>query len=77
MQEIDEQFQKWELVVDEWRDAGEVIVALGYNRLRGKGSGVAFDQPMGWLVEVADGMLFRLQTFPRPKEALEAVGLRE
>jgi ketosteroid isomerase-like protein len=77
MQEIDEQFQEWELVGDEWRDTGDRVVALGRVRLRGKGSGVGIDQPHGWLVEFKDGKVFRFRHFARPEDALEAAGLRE
>ena len=77
MQEIDEQFREWELVGDEWRDAGDLVVVLGRLRLRGKGSGVAVHQSHGWLVEFKQGKVFRFRHFARPQEALEAAGLRE
>jgi ketosteroid isomerase-like protein len=77
IQEIDEQFQEWELIVDEWRDVGDLVVGLGRIRLLGRESGVGFDQPAGWLLEIKDGKLFRLQNFVRPEEALEAAGLSE
>jgi ketosteroid isomerase-like protein len=76
-QEIDEQFQEWELVGEDWRDAGDRVVVLGQVRLRGMESGVAFDQPTGWLFELKDGKLLLLRNFVRPEEALEAAGLRE
>ena len=75
-QEIDEQFQEWEIVGDEWRDAGERVVVLGQVRLRGRESGVAFSQPTGWLFELKGGRLFRVRNFVSPEEALEAAGLR-
>ena len=77
MQEVDEQFRDWELVGDEWRDAGDHVVVLGRLRLRGKGSGVGVEQPHGWLVEFKDGKVFRFRHFARPQEALEASGLSE
>ena len=77
MQEVDEQFGEWQLVADEWRDAGDRVVVLGRVRLRGKESGVEVDQPHGWLVEFQDGTVFRFQHFARPHEALEAAGLSE
>ena len=77
MQEIDQHFKEWRLVVNEWREEGDRVVGLGHIRLRGKESGVEFDQPMGWLVVLRDGRLVQLQPFPNPKDALEAAGLRE
>ena len=75
MEEIDEQFQEWELLTDEWRDAGDRVVVIGRIRLQGRESGVGFDQPAGWIVEVRDGRLFSLQTFVEPEEALRVAGL--
>jgi ketosteroid isomerase-like protein len=75
MQEIDDHFSGWRLVVDDWREAGDQVVGLGRVRLRGEASGVEFDQPMGWLIVVKDGKLLSIQTFPDPRQALEAAGL--
>jgi ketosteroid isomerase-like protein len=77
MQEIDEQFEEWKVVVTELRDAGDQVVALGAAHLRGKGSGVPYEQSAGWLFEFQGDKLIRLQMFARPEEALEAAGLRE
>jgi ketosteroid isomerase-like protein len=76
MQEIDQQFQEWELVGDEWRGVGDRVVVLGQVRLRGKEGG-ASGQPGGWLFEFKEGKLFQLRPFVRPEDALEAAGLRE
>jgi ketosteroid isomerase-like protein len=74
--EIGDQFNEWELSVDELRDAGDQVVVLGHVRVRGQKSGVEFDQPMANLVTVRDGRLLRLEFFASPAEALEAAGLR-
>jgi ketosteroid isomerase-like protein len=76
--EVDEQFDEWTITTDEWRDVGEYVVALGRFRMHGRGSGITFDQPVGWLFEIRDGQLIRLETFlDDPGEALTAAGLRE
>ncbi len=75
MEEIDEQFRDWELVGDEWREVGDLVVVLGQVRLRRKEGGAASGQPGGWLFEFKDGRLFQLRPFLRPEEALEAAGL--
>ena len=78
LQEIDEQFDRWEMRIDDWRDSGDLVVALGHIRLHGRLSGVAFDQPVGILFEIRDAQLLRFQTFvEEPAKALEAAGLEE
>jgi uncharacterized protein len=74
--EVDEQFDEWTITTEEWRDAGDYVVALGRAHLHGRESGIEFDQPVGWLFEIRDGQVLRLETFlDDPAEALEAAGL--
>src|SRR5215204_1438896 len=78
LREIDEQFDDWMMAIDDWRDAGDCVVALGHIHLHGRRSGVAFDQPVGILFEIRGGQLFRFETFlDEPADALKAAGLRE
>jgi ketosteroid isomerase-like protein len=71
--EIDEQFQTWEIDVDEGREAGDDrVVLLAHVHMRGHESGVAFDQPAGAVVDLEDGKLRRVRLFASPDEALEA-----
>jgi hypothetical protein len=66
------------MAIDDWRDAGDYVVALGHVRLHGRRSGVAFDQPVGILFEIRGRQLVRFETFPgEPDRALEAAGLSE
>jgi ketosteroid isomerase-like protein len=51
LREIDEQFDEWTMAIDDWRDAGDYVAALGRIRLHGRRSGVAFEQPVGILFE--------------------------
>ncbi len=69
--------QEWKVVVDEWRDTDDLVVALGRVQLRGKESDVGFEQPSGWLFEFQDGKLFRFRTFAQQRQALEAAGLSQ
>ncbi len=73
--EIDTLFSSWQLVVEEWRDGGDSVVAIGHLHLHAQGSGIEFDQPMTWLVELDGQQLLRLSNFNKPEEALEAAGL--
>ncbi len=76
--EVDEQFDEWTIITEEWRDAEDYVVALGRLHMHGRGSGITFDQPVGWLFEIRDGQVFRLETFlDDPADALEAAGLEE
>jgi hypothetical protein len=76
--EIDEHFDEWHIVVDDWRDAGEdVVVGLGLIQLRGRSSAVQFEQPAGVIAELSEGKLSRLRLFNNHREALEAAGLTE
>ena len=76
--EVDEQFDEWSITTEEWRDAGDYVVALGRAHMHGRESGIELDQPVGWLFEIRDGQVLRLETFlDKPAEALEAAGLRE
>jgi ketosteroid isomerase-like protein len=77
MQEIDDQFEEWQLVVKEWRDTGDLVVGLGHIGIRGQGSGIEFDQPIGWLVELSEGKPRRMEFFVEPRDALAAAGLAE
>ena len=78
LREIEEQFDQWNLVVEDWHDAGDCVAALGHVRLRGRRSGVQFNQPVGILFEIRDGQLLRFETFlDQPAEALKAAGLSE
>jgi ketosteroid isomerase-like protein len=73
--EIEEQFDEWVVIPEEVHGAGDRVAAIGKVRLRGRGSGVSFDAPVGWLFEIRDGKLSRLQTFVEdPKAPLELIG---
>jgi ketosteroid isomerase-like protein len=76
--EIDDQFEDWRISIDEFRDVSEDRhLLLGRIELRGRGSGVAFDQPMAWLLIFAEGRVIEMRTIPDHAQALEAAGLLE
>jgi ketosteroid isomerase-like protein len=75
LREIDDQFDEWTMAIDDWRDAGDHVAALGRIRLHGRRSGVAFEQPVGILFEIRSGRLVRFETFlDDPADALKAAG---
>jgi ketosteroid isomerase-like protein len=74
--EIEDQFDEWVVIPEEFHEEGERVAVLGKVRLRGRGSGVSFEEQVGFLFEIRDGKLARLQTFvENPQEPLEAIGL--
>ena len=76
LREIDEQFDQWTMEIEDWRDSGDFVVALGHVRLQGRRSGVEFDQQVGILFEIRAGQLLRFETFiDDPADALRAAGL--
>jgi ketosteroid isomerase-like protein len=71
--DIAEQFEHWEMHVEEIRELGEArVLAVGFGRVRGRGSGIEFDQPAAGVVEFRDGRVTRLGIYLTEAEALEA-----
>jgi ketosteroid isomerase-like protein len=78
MAEIDDQFEEWHSYIAEFKDVQEDrLLALGTIHLRGRASGVEFDQPMAWLLTFAGNQVTELRTIPDHAQALEAAGLSE
>jgi ketosteroid isomerase-like protein len=76
MAEIDEQFEDWDLSIEEIRRVAEDrLLVLGGVHFRGRASGVEFDQPMGWLWDFKDGRVCALHNFAGHDAAVEAAGL--
>jgi ketosteroid isomerase-like protein len=76
--EIDNQFGEWYSSIDEVRGASEGrLLMLGTVHLRGRASGVEFDQPMAWLLTFAGDQVTELRTIPDHAQALKAAGLSE
>jgi ketosteroid isomerase-like protein len=71
----------WETVDFDWQeliDAGDQVVAIQSQRVRGRASGVELEmKSYAQVWTVRDGKLVRSEFFPTREEALEAVGLSE
>jgi ketosteroid isomerase-like protein len=65
----------WE--IEELRDGGDWVLAVGRIRGQGRDSGVGIDSRAGWVAHFRDGYIARFQTYADRAEALEAAGLRE
>jgi uncharacterized protein len=76
-----EQFaQAWEslrLEPERFVDAGDRLVVIVRLVGRGKGSGVEVEHRAAHVWTVREGKATKLQMYMNPKEALEAMGLRE
>ena len=76
--DIADHFEEWKVQADEIRTLSDGrLLVLGSVHLRGRGSGVAFDQPVGWLIGVREGRLLHLTIYQDHADALKAVGLEE
>ena len=75
--DIHQSFDRFDLWLDEARDLGDEVLALGGIHMRARGSGLDMNEPMGWVFEVRDGRVARMRFYASPADALEAVGLRE
>jgi ketosteroid isomerase-like protein len=75
--DIQQSFERFELWLDEVRDLGDAVLAIGGINLRARGSGLDLKEPMGWVVEFREGRVVRMQFYAQPAQALEAVGLSE
>jgi ketosteroid isomerase-like protein len=63
--------------VEEIRDGGEWVLALGHIRGRGRGSGAVIDSRAGWVAQFREGLVTNFHTYADRAKALEALGLRE
>jgi ketosteroid isomerase-like protein len=81
-------FEKWlGLMRESWEDlwwepermvdAGDHVVAFVTAHVRGRGSGIELEVPLGNLWTFRDGRAVRFEMFMNPDEALEAAGLSE
>jgi ketosteroid isomerase-like protein len=78
VRDLDEQFAEWRLRLDEVREIGNVVLAVGGIHLLGRGSGVALDQPAAWVANFGtDHRITRFRIYLDPGAALKAVGLGE
>jgi ketosteroid isomerase-like protein len=73
MAEIDEQFDFWELIPDEYRETSEdVVLVLGAVRMRGRASGVELEQPLAWVFRFEDELVVETWFFPDHDDGIAA-----
>jgi len=74
---LDETWEEFRIVADEFRDLGDRVLVLGRTEGRGRGSGVPVDAPYGAIFEFRDGKMWRARGYLDHGEALRAAGLTE
>jgi ketosteroid isomerase-like protein len=75
---LDSWLEEWEelrLEVEELHVAGDQVVLVVHQRGRGRASGVEIENRVAFLWRICDRRVCRFEVYPRPAEALSAVGL--
>jgi ketosteroid isomerase-like protein len=76
MKDLDDHWEFFETVQEEWHDLGDRVVAIGRWHARGKASGVEMvGQPAVWLAHVQDTKIVRWRTYTNVEEGLAAAGI--
>jgi ketosteroid isomerase-like protein len=74
---VDESWEDLRWEIEEIRDGGGWVLALGRIRGGGRGSGAAIDARAGWVARFRDGLVTSFHTYADRAEALQAVGLSD
>jgi ketosteroid isomerase-like protein len=77
IEELDDTIGDFRMDVERFIDAGDRVAVIATMRGRGSASGVQIENRHGAVWTIRDGKAVRFRWFPKPSEALEAVGLRE
>lgn len=78
IRDVEEQFESWEYKLDEVREGADpaTVVGIGSVHLVGRGSGVAMDQPVAWVLRFApDDRVRRVEVYTDRQAGLTAAGL--
>ena len=78
LDELVEAIEDWRITVEDVFEAGERrVLVTGSSHVRGKGSGVTFDQRVFSVITFRDGKIAQVEDFTERSQALEAAGLSE
>jgi len=64
-------------IVEEYRDGGDTVVALGSLRGFGRGGGVPVESPVGTVFDLREGRICRLRSYLDHDEAIAIANLGE
>ena len=70
-------FESTENVPEEFIDAGDQVVSVVIQRVRGRASGAVVERPLASVWRIRAGRIVEVTWYPNRGEALEAVGLWE
>jgi ketosteroid isomerase-like protein len=70
-------FSDFSFDVDEYIDAGDVLVMSGWVRVRAHGSDADIREPYNWVVKMRSGRVVEVHEYRTKDEALKAAGLEE
>ncbi len=70
--EVDETWEEFRPIPEEYGDLGERVLALGRLRTRGRASGAPSDAPWGGVYDFRDGRISRIRTYLDHDEATRA-----
>jgi ketosteroid isomerase-like protein len=73
--EVEETWEKYRLVIDEFRDLGDRVLVLGRIEGRGRGSGLLIDTPWGCVFDFHGDKMSRARAYLDHDEASRAAGL--
>lgn len=76
LREVDETWEQFLPVPEEYRDLGDRVLGLGRLRARGRGSGVPIDSPWAGIYDFRGREISRIRTYLDQSEALRAAGLQ-
>jgi ketosteroid isomerase-like protein len=71
------EWDDYELIPEEFADAGDCVIATVRVRGRGRGSGIEIDARFYDVYTLRDGKIVRMDQFTEQSEALQAAGRRE
>jgi ketosteroid isomerase-like protein len=73
MAEIDDQFDDWNVTIEEMQDVPpDRVLAIGNVHFRGRGSGVEFDQPIAWICRFSDDRVTEMHNYSDQSAARDA-----
>jgi hypothetical protein len=76
-EQLDEAWADVRIEIQEYRDLGERVLALGRVRATGRSSRIQVDDPFATLFAVRNSLFVRVESYKDWAAAREAAGLRE
>ena len=75
--DIDAAWKEFRIETEEFRDLGDRVLVLGRAFARAEESGIALDEPAGWLASLFERRIVEFRSFSQQADALKAAGLSQ